>query len=152
MIQNLLYETKVTGVTKFLKAHVKIRSFFNGLLPRVCLTGVCWGGVPTPPPPPLSHSFEICRYLTKCIGKISWPNVVNKSGVFHHKKRNAEFYQYPIPQKSNFYWRWRFLKKLYKISTTIMIIMNILPWNTLDFLPTTSYDVCNVMFINEQKR
>ena len=27
MIHNLLYETKVTGVTKRLKAHVKIRSF-----------------------------------------------------------------------------------------------------------------------------
>ena len=30
MIHNLLYETKVTGVTKLLKAHVKIRSFSMG--------------------------------------------------------------------------------------------------------------------------
>ena len=30
MIHNLLYETKVTGVTKLLKAHVKIRSFSVG--------------------------------------------------------------------------------------------------------------------------
>ena len=40
--------------------------------------------------------------LTKCVGKTSWPNVVGKFGVFYHKKRNAEFYQYPIPQKSDF--------------------------------------------------
>ena len=30
MIHNLLNETKVTGVTKLLKAHVKFRSFFMG--------------------------------------------------------------------------------------------------------------------------
>ena len=30
MIQNLLYETKVTGVTKLLKAHVNIRNFSMG--------------------------------------------------------------------------------------------------------------------------
>ena len=30
MIHNFLYETKVTGVTKLLKAHVKIRSFSMG--------------------------------------------------------------------------------------------------------------------------
>ena len=30
--------------------------------------------------------------------------------------------------------------------------MNIYPCNTLDFLPTILYDVCNAMFINEQKR
>ena len=41
--------------------------------------------------------------LTKCIGKISSPNVVGKFGVFYHKKRNAEFYQYQVPQKPNLY-------------------------------------------------
>ena len=30
MIHNLSYETKVTGVTRLLKAHVKIRSFSMG--------------------------------------------------------------------------------------------------------------------------
>ena len=30
MIHNLIYQTKVTGVTKCLKAHVKIRSFSMG--------------------------------------------------------------------------------------------------------------------------
>ena len=74
------------------------------------------GGVPhqpTPSPPPTF--LKSVGILTKCVGKISWPNVVGKFGVFYHKKRNAEFYQYPVPQKSNFY-RWgRLLKKLYKI-------------------------------------
>ena len=48
------------------------------------------------------------------MGKIFWPNVVGKFGILYHKK-NAEFYQYPVPQKSNFNRRWRLLKKLYKI-------------------------------------
>ena len=42
--------------------------------------------------------------LTKCVSKISRPNVVGKFGLFYHKKkRNAEFYQNPFPQKSYFY-------------------------------------------------
>ena len=61
--------------------------------------------------------LEFVGILTKCVGKISCHNVVCKFGVFYHKKRNAEFYQYPVPQKSNFYRRWRLLKKLYKICT-----------------------------------
>ena len=55
--------------------------------------------------------------LTKCVGKISWPNVVGKFGVFYHKKRNAEFYQYPVPQKSNCYRRWWRLKMLREVCT-----------------------------------
>ena len=55
--------------------------------------------------------------LTKYVGKTSWPNVFGKSGLFCHKKWNEEFYQYPLPQKSNFYWRWRIFKKFYKICT-----------------------------------
>ena len=49
-------------------------------------------------------------------------------------------------------------KELYKIcnddydNNEYLAVKYIEPWNTLDFLPTTSYDVCNVMFINEQKR
>ena len=58
-------------------------------------------GVSPPPPPPTFLKFV--GILTKCVGKISRPNVVGKFGVYHHKKRNAEFYQYPVPQKSNFY-------------------------------------------------
>ena len=68
MIHNLLYETKVTGVTKFLKAHVKIRSFFSGLLPRLSPTGVCGRGVT--PSPPLTL-LKFVGILTKCVGKIS---------------------------------------------------------------------------------
>ena len=36
-------------------------------------------------------------------------------GMFYHKKRNAEFCQYLVPQKPNFYRQRRLLKKLYKI-------------------------------------
>ena len=75
------------------------------------------GGVTYTPPPPPQTFFEICRYLTKYVGKNSWPNVVSKFVVFCHKKRNAEFRQNPAPQKSNFYRWWRLLKKLYKIWT-----------------------------------
>ena len=34
MIYNVLYETNVTGLTKLLKAHVKIRSFSMGYCKR----------------------------------------------------------------------------------------------------------------------
>ena len=79
----------------------------------------------TPP-----HFFKIVGVLEKCVdvlnwmcwicrffGKISWSNVVGKFGVFYHKKQNVEFYQYSVPQKSNFYRRWRLIKKSYKICT-----------------------------------
>ena len=42
------------------------------------------GGV-TYTPPPLQTFFEICRYLTKYVGKISWPNVVSKFVEFYIK-------------------------------------------------------------------
>ena len=79
------------------------------------------GGVPSPlppPPPPHTHTFlKFVGILPKYVGKISWPNVVGKFGVFYYKKRNAEFYQYPVPQKLNFYRRWELLKNLYNICT-----------------------------------
>ena len=85
--------------------------------------------------------------------KISWLNIVSKFGVFYHKQWNAEFYQYPVPQKSHFYQRWLLLKKLYKICTK--------DWNNneylavkciLEFSQTILYNICNVMFIDEQKQ
>ena len=72
-----------------------------------------------------STFLEFVSILEKYVGKISWPNVVGKFGVFYHKKRNAEFYQYSVPRKSNFYRRWRLLKKLYIRSVPTMMIMNI---------------------------
>ena len=90
--------------------------------------------------------------MTKCVGKISWPNAVGKFGVFYHKKQNAEFYQYPVPQKSNFYRQWRIFKMLYKFCTNDEDNNEYLAMKyILDFLTTISY-VFNVMFINEQKR
>ena len=83
------------------------------LRPRTCQAGGDVGGVAPHPPPP--HLLKFVGILTKCIGKISRPNFVGKFGVFYRKKRNAEFYQYPVPQKSDFYRQWRLLKKLYKI-------------------------------------
>ena len=105
---------------------------------------------------------------------ISWPNVVGKFGVFYDRKRNTEFCQYPVPQKSSFYRRWRLLRKLYlKIYIYIFIFIFLylyfyiyilkictndydnheyLAVKKLDFLPGISYDVCNEMFINEEKR
>ena len=68
---------------------------------------------------------------------MSWPNVVGKFGVFYHKKRNAEFYQYPVSQKANFYRRRRFLKKLYKICTDDLDNNEYLAMKyILGFLPT----------------
>ena len=62
-----------------------------------------------------THTFlRFVGSFRKCVGKISWHNVVGKFGEFYHK-RNTEFYQYLFPQKSNFYWRWWLLNKLYKI-------------------------------------
>ena len=49
---------------------------------------VCGGGgggyLPLLPPPPTFFKFVVI--LTKCIGKISRPDVVGKFGVFYHKK------------------------------------------------------------------
>ena len=49
------------------------------------------------PPLPYTHTFlKFVGILTKCVCKIFWPNVVGKSKVFYHKKRNAESCQYPV--------------------------------------------------------
>ena len=54
----------------------------------------------------LSPTFlKFVGILTKCVGKISGHNVFGNFKVFYHKKRNAQFYQYRVPQKSNFYRR-----------------------------------------------
>ena len=107
------------------------------------------GGCNTPSP----IFFKFVSILTKCVGKIYWPNVVGKFGVFYHKKRNAGLYQYLVPQKSNFYRRWQLLNKLYTICTDDKVNDEYLAVEyILDFLLTISYDICNVMFINEQER
>ena len=60
-----------------------------------------------PPPPPHTHThthalfWNLLVFLTKYVGKISRPNVVGKFRVFCDKKRNLEFYQYPVSQISN---------------------------------------------------
>ena len=83
-----------------------------------------------------THTFwEFVDILTKCVSKMSWPNVACKFGVFYHKKQNAEFYQYSVPQKSNFYRRWQLLKKLYRICTNNYDCNEYSAINTLDFLP-----------------
>ena len=51
-------------------------------------------------------------FLTKCVDKISRPNVVDKFGVFFDKKWNTEFYHYPVPQKSNCCRWWRLFNPL----------------------------------------
>ena len=61
----------------------------------VCVC-VCRGGVANRHCSPFFLKFV--GILTKCVGKISWHNVVDKFGVFYHKKRNAEFYQHLVPQ------------------------------------------------------
>ena len=59
----------------------QIRSFLtysiNHALPHQspCRGGGCRGVTPPPPPPTL---FEFLGILVKCVGKISWPNVVGK--------------------------------------------------------------------------
>ena len=69
--------------------------------------------------------------------------------IIKNKMRNSELYQYPVPQNSNFYPPWRLLKKLYKVCTNNQDNNEYLAVKyILDFLPTTLYDVCNVMFIN----
>ena len=48
----------------------------------------CVGGV-TPPPHLLTTAnfLKFVGILTKCVDKISWPNVVGKFRVFYHEKR-----------------------------------------------------------------
>ena len=43
-----------------------------------------WGGVLNPPP--LITFLKFVGISTKCVGKISRPNVAGKFGVFYHKK------------------------------------------------------------------
>ena len=117
-------------------------------LPRAFRAGGGVGACNTPP-----TFLKFVGILTKCVGKISWPNVVGNFGEFYHIKRNAGLYQYPVSQKSNFYRLLRLLKKLYKICNDDQDNDEYLAVKyILDFLPTISYDVCNVMFIKEQKR
>ena len=61
----------------------------------VCVCGGGGGGLPPPPTPTPPHLpllpppptfFKFVVILTKCIGKISRPDVVGKFGVFYHKK------------------------------------------------------------------
>ena len=66
-----------------------------------CVWGGC-GECNSLPPRPI---LKFVGILTRWVGKISGPNVLGKFGVFYHKKRNPEFYQYPVPPKSNFYRR-----------------------------------------------
>ena len=51
------------------------------------------GGCNTPSP---LHFLTFVGILTKCVGKISKPNVVDKFGGFYHKKTNCR-----IPSISN---------------------------------------------------
>ena len=46
-----------------------------------CATQRMWGGV-------VGFFWNLSVFLTKCVDKISRPNVVNKFGVFFDKKKN----------------------------------------------------------------
>ena len=87
------------------------------LYARPYRAGVCGACNTSPHLLTTANFFKFVGILTKCVGKISWPNVVGKFRVFYHEKRNEEFFQYPLLQKSNFYQWWQLLKKLYKICT-----------------------------------
>ena len=66
------------------------------------------------------HLFSpnVGRYgLVNVPVKLSDPMLSVTLEYFIIKKRNAEFYQYAVPRKSNFYRRLRRLKNLYKICT-----------------------------------
>ena len=126
----------------------------------VCQAGVCVGGeCNTPPSRTHVHthththththfSLKFVGIMKKCACKISWSNFDGKFGVFYRKKRNVEFYQYPVIQISNFCGWWRLLKKLYKICTDYYDNDEYLAVKCIRFLPARSY-VCNLMFIKE---
>ena len=57
------------------------------------------------PPPPPSTFLKFAAILTKCVRKISILNFSLNVEYFIIKKRNTEFCQYPVPQKSNIYWQ-----------------------------------------------
>ena len=53
-----------------------------------CASGVgCGRGYNTPPPPSF---LKFVGILTKCVGKISRPNVVGKFGELYHKKAKSK--------------------------------------------------------------
>ena len=101
-----------------------------------------------PLPPTHTHTrtytfFKSVGILTKLVAKISWPSVVGKFGVFHHKKTKCRILSISSHAEiKTFTGDDGFYRSYIRFVPTIMIIMNILPWDTLDFLPTTSYDVC----------
>ena len=70
------------------------------LYPRACRQeGVRCVTPPIPLPPPTFLKFVVI--VTKCVGKISWPNDVGKFGVFYHENRNAGFDQYLVSRNQN---------------------------------------------------
>ena len=107
---------------------------------------------PIPPSPPPTHTHTFLKFvviLTKCVGNISRPNVIGKFGVFYHKKMKCRILSISSPVEINFYRRWRLLKKLYKICTDDYVNNEYLAVKCITILPTISYDVCNVMFVNK---
>ena len=106
----------MSKISKFMSSVLTL-DVDSRLYARPCQAGEC-GGCNTSPHLLITTNFlKFVGILTKCVGKISWPNVVGKFRIFYHEKRNAEFFQYPVLQKSNFYRWWQPLKKLYKICT-----------------------------------
>ena len=76
----------------------------------------------TPPPPRHTHTHTYPHFFEMC----------RYFMISYHEKRNAGFYQYLASRNQN---------------NECLAVKYI-----LHFLPTISCDVCNVMFINEQKR
>ena len=85
----------LAGISFLIKLHagnLKLSKVATGDKGVSSGVGVEVGVTPLPP-----TFLKLVGILTKYVGKISWPHVVGKFGVFYHKKRNAEFYQYPVP-------------------------------------------------------
>ena len=51
---------------------------------------VGWGVAGGITPPPLPSFLKFVGILTKCVGKISRPNVVGKFGELYHKKAKSK--------------------------------------------------------------
>ena len=64
-----------------------------------------------------SNVWYLSVFWQNVLVKFPDPMLLVNLEYFIIKKRNAEFYQYSVLQKSNFNWRWQLLKKLYKICT-----------------------------------
>ena len=88
----IVLKTYSLVIVRSIKIHTYTKSYAKAWRAR---GGVA--GATIPPPPTHTLFLKSVSILTKCVGKISWPNVVGKFGVFYHKKRNAEFYQHPVP-------------------------------------------------------